>query len=183
MNYVYIAFGVFFLILILVAYINYAKDNHRFLNPYELFKNILRGGSIFIRSIAGQPVARTKGHAGDSVFHDIGEALLQRSLQKASKVMDDIGCVYKKKSFDCENFAQLAKALFDWECAKELPEGKGIPSQVLTYVDTERGPHAIWFVIVDGKPRYFDGYSQGGTFKEQHLTMKELGSATNVLMG
>jgi hypothetical protein len=188
MRYLYISLSVLVLFIIF--------NNVKFWSKYKkimpigyYYKNFFAGLCSFFDGLTGTKVLRARkgSRTGDSVFAKLTEAQLQSGLASAYKAMTELGITYEdayiKRSFDCENFAETAKCFFDLHVSNMVKVGEGIPSEVVSYTDTKRGGHGVWFVIVNDKHRYFDGYPINGTFKELDMDTNELLSMSPVSMG
>lgn len=198
-----IAISIFLIVAIVIAYINYWKTYHKFLNPWELIKNIWRGLLIFFKSFLGIPArGKETAVAGDRVFMNVPEALHNQALIYAFEQMIDAGIVYtpgdEKRTvkeigrhigyalrlFDCENFAHALKHYYDVYIARNTTAcGKGIPSMVIGYIDSKRGDHSIVQFVVDDETIWRDCYPISGGFKQLHLTISEQATITPMEMG
>jgi len=165
----------FWFVAICLAVYHHRKENGEWMKPMEYIMQLFRHAGILIQALGGQWLPQLpKGIKGDSKWGrisvpDHATAMIQTAVEMKRLGIDGDES-YKEKTFDCENHAQLVKALYDVFMRENIEEGLGIPTRVRAYRKDNGVYHAVFIADIEDEERWFEPYA--------HINFREIFPST-----
>ena len=183
-----IGLPIFFVVAVVIAYIEYYRTHKEFLNPGDLFMNVLRGSFVFLKSWIGIPVPVPTRKFADLQYMNVPLDLAMAAHVYARMTMINDGVTleksYIKDVFDCKEFADYMVSLMQLYIARNTTAlFQGIPIQRFPYTRDKDGKgHVLVNIYIDGKAVFLEPYPEEKYSAPVTLSLKEKGSYVQLTM-